>query len=148
MKLQLNKQLSPSLNILNGKTSPYGIKVVLRHYHFRSDTKLGPGVVALRIIPYSCHYFTQQLSLPWDYKIKYACYKKIYGRVYYCKYSIILGYLNNGIIINFIYYDTYDVDYEHINRTIHNGNVTNMSLIISKGNYVAIDADDNSLHGY
>ena len=43
---------------------------------------------------------------------------------------------------------TYEVEYEHINRTIIDGNFTNISLINSKGNYGAIDADDTSCHGY
>ena len=36
----------------------------------------------------------------------------------------------------------------HINITILDGNVTNMSLINSKENYADIDADDTSCHGY
>ena len=37
---------------------------------------------------------------------------------------------------------TYEVYYEHINITILDVNVINMSLIIYKGNYDAIDAYD------
>ena len=42
---------------------------------------------------------------------------------------------------------TYKVEYDHTNRTILYGNGTNISLIISKGNYDAIDADDTSCYG-
>ena len=35
-----------------------------------------------------------------------------------------------------------------MNRTIIEGNVMNMSLIITKGNYGAIDADNSSCNGY
>ena len=38
--------------------------------------------------------------------------------------------------------------YEHINQTIIDGNVMNMSLIITEGKYGAIDADDYSCLGY
>ena len=41
-----------------------------------------------------------------------------------------------------------EVEYEHINITIIDGNFTNISLIIYKVNYGDIDADDNSCHGY
>ena len=36
---------------------------------------------------------------------------------------------------------------KHINRTILDNNVLNMSLIIVKDNYGAIDDDDSSYHG-
>ena len=42
---------------------------------------------------------------------------------------------------------TYEVYYEHINITILDVNVINMSLIIYKGNYDAIDAYDTSCQG-
>ena len=48
--------------------------------------------------------------------------------------------------MNFIYYGTYEVEYENINRTIIDGNFTNISLIISKVNYGDIYADDTSCH--
>ena len=35
-----------------------------------------------------------------------------------------------------------------MNRTRIEGNVMNMSLIITKGNYGAIDADNSSCNGY
>ena len=41
-----------------------------------------------------------------------------------------------------------DEDYEFINKTILDGNVMNMFLIISKDKYDAIDADDNSCQDY
>ena len=44
--------------------------------------------------------------------------------------------------------ETEEEYYEHMNRTILDGNVMNMSLIIMEGNYGAIDADDSSCHGY
>ena len=40
------------------------------------------------------------------------------------------------------------MDHECINITILDGNVMNMSLIITKGDYGSIDADDYSCHGY
>ena len=38
--------------------------------------------------------------------------------------------------------------YKHINRTILDGNVMNVSLIVLEGNYGAIHTDDYSCHGY
>ena len=37
---------------------------------------------------------------------------------------------------------------ENINQTIFDGNVMNMSFIITEGKYGAIDSDDSSCHGY
>ena len=42
-----NKKLCPTLNVINGKSYPCGSKCVLRNYHYRPDTKLGPGIVAI-----------------------------------------------------------------------------------------------------
>ena len=50
--------------------------------------------------------------------------------------------------MNSIDYITGEVDYEYINKTILDGNVMNLSLIISKRNYGAIYADDTSCQGY
>ena len=38
--------------------------------------------------------------------------------------------------------------YKHVNRTILDSNVMNMSLIITEGKYGAIDTDEYSYHGY
>ena len=43
---------------------------------------------------------------------------------------------------------TDEEDYEHTNQTILDGIVMNMSLIIMEGNYIDIDADDFTCHGY
>ena len=54
------------------------------------------------------------------------------------------------VIMNCIYDGTDDVDYEHINITIIDGNVTSMSLVISKGNFGANNDKKGytSWHGY
>ena len=43
MKMIRNNKCFPSLNVINGNTSPYGSKGILRQYHYCSDTKLGRG---------------------------------------------------------------------------------------------------------
>ena len=43
---------------------------------------------------------------------------------------------------------TYEEDYKHINRTILDGNVMNMFLIMMEGHYSAIDSDDSTCHDY
>ena len=73
-------------------------------------------------------------------KIKYACNQTKYGRVYYFKYSLTLGSHNNWTI--FFNDRTDEEEYDHINKTIFDGNVTNMWFIISKGIFGAIDADN------
>ena len=50
--------------------------------------------------------------------------------------------------MNIIDDGTYDVEYEQINRTIIDVNVTNRYLIISKGKFGAIDAEDTSCQVY
>ena len=76
-----NKRFS-SLNVINGNTSPHRSKGNIRHYHYHSDPKLGPGIVEIRTIPYSCHDCTTILSLSWDSKIKEAVIQPRYGIVY------------------------------------------------------------------
>ena len=44
--------------------------------------------------------------------------------------------------MNFICDGTDDVEYEHISITLINVNVTNISLVISKGEFGAIYAED------
>ena len=65
-----NKNNYPSLNVNNGKPSPYGSKGILRHYHYRPDTKFGRGIVSIGTIQWSWHYYTTILSLTWDSTIK------------------------------------------------------------------------------
>ena len=129
MEFWWDNKLFPYLNSINGKTSPYYRNGVLRHFHYRSDPKLGPGIVYLRIITCSCHYCITQLYLTWGSKIKSACNQPRYGVVYDCKYSQILGYHNNWIIIIFIDYGTDEVDYSHIIRTILDVNVKKCNFL-------------------
>ena len=63
-------------------------------------------------------------------KIKDVCNQTRCGIVYDCKYSLIIWSHNKCTIVNFLYYGTDEVEYEHINRNILDVNVTNMSLII------------------
>ena len=42
---------------------------------------------------------------------------------------------------------TNEEEYEHINRTIIDGNMVNISVIIMEGNFGAIGADDSTCHG-
>ena len=51
IKMIWNNKLFTSLNVINGKTFPYASKGILRHYHYWSDPKLSPGIVAIRRIP-------------------------------------------------------------------------------------------------
>ena len=96
------------------------------------DTKLGQVVVYTKIISFSCQYCTTKLSLPWDHKTKDVCDNTIYGRVSNCKLSPILGSRNNWVIMNFLDDEIYNVEFEHINITILDGNVTNTLSVICK----------------
>ena len=101
IKMTFKNKLFPSLNVIKGKILPNGSKGILRHYHYRSDPKLGPGIVAVRKIPCSCHACTYILSLSWDAKTKESVNQYRYGRVYNCKYSQIIVCHNNWILITF-----------------------------------------------
>ena len=87
------------------------------------------GIIAIRTITCSCQDCTTVSSLSWDSKTKEVVNQPRYGIVYNCKYSQILGYQNNCIIMIFKS-GTDELNYEHINRTIIDGNMMNMSLII------------------
>ena len=50
--------------------------------------------------------------------------------------------------MNFIDHETYGVEYEHINRTLLDEDVTNISLLIYKGEVGAIDSKIKSCHSY
>ena len=65
--------------LLMAKTYPYGSKGVLRNYHYLLVPKLGPVIVSIIIIPWSWHYCTTQLYLPWDSIIKDAYNQPKYG---------------------------------------------------------------------
>ena len=145
--MQWNNKMFPSLNDINGKPPPYGSKGILRHYHYRSDPKLGPGIFSIIRIPCNCHTCTTILYLSWDSKIKRAANQPIYGRVYNCNYSQFIVCHNNCIIMNVFDDETYEKGYEHINLTIIDGNVMNMYLIIMEGKYGVIDYYDSTCHG-
>ena len=139
MKLRWNNKLFPLLNFIIGKPAPCRIKDILRHYNYRSYSKIGPVITATRRILCSWHACTTKSSLPGDYKTKDACNQLIYRIVYNYKYFLIIGSHNNWVIMNFIDYGTDNVDYKYMNRAIFDGNVMNISLIIAKENYGAID---------
>ena len=120
----------------------------LRHYHYRSDPKLGPGIFSLRRIPCICYACTAILYLSWYPKIREALNEPRYGRVYNRKYSQIIGCHNNCILINFLYDGTDEEYYENINRTILDGIVMNMYLINIEVKYGAIDTDDSLCNAY
>ena len=84
------------------KKSPYEIKGILRHYNYRSDPKLVPGIVAIIRIQCSCHACTTILYISWDSKIKKSVNHPRYGRLYTCKYFQIIGCHNNWIIMIFL----------------------------------------------
>ena len=65
MKIRRNNKLFPSLNVINCKTWPYASKGIQLHYHCRSGSKLGPGIVVIRRITCSCHACIDILSLSW-----------------------------------------------------------------------------------
>ena len=50
--------------------------------------------------------------------------------------------------MNFLDDETYEVDYEHINLTILDGNFMNMALNVMEENYGVIDVDDSTYHHY
>ena len=89
------------LNNINGKSSPYISKDILRHYYYQSDLRLGLGIFAIRRITCSFHACTTILSHFWYSKIKETFNQPRYGRVYNQKYSQILGCHNNLIIMIF-----------------------------------------------
>ena len=94
-----NNKIFPSLYVSNGKTLPYASKEILRHYLYRSDPKLVPGIFSIRVIPCICHACTAISYLSWYYKIKKEVNQPRHGRVYNCKYSQILGCYNNWILM-------------------------------------------------
>ena len=89
------------MNVIRGEISPYGSKGIQRHEHYHSDPKLGPGIVAIRIIHCNFHACTDILYLSWNYKTKEAVNQPRYGRVYNSKYSQILGCHINWILMVF-----------------------------------------------
>ena len=50
--------------------------------------------------------------------------------------------------MNFLDDATDEEENENVNRTILDGNVTNISLIVMEGNYGAVYADDSTCYGY
>ena len=148
MKIIRNNKLFPSLNIIDGKSSPNGSKGIIIHYHYRSDPILGPGIFAIRIITCSCYACRKILSVSCDQKTKEAFNQPRYSRVYNFKYSKIIGCQNNWIIMIFFDDETDEEYCKHINQNILDVNVMNMSLIVMEGNYGDIYSDNSSCHGY
>ena len=96
--MRQNNKRVPSLYVIKSKISLYAGKGILRHYHSRSDPKLGSVIVAIKIIPCIFHSCITILCLSWYSKTKEAVIQPRYGRVYNCKHSQILGCRNNWII--------------------------------------------------
>ena len=71
-----------------------------------------------------------------------------FNHIYYWSDYLIIGYNNNWITTNFLDGGTDEVEYEQVDIAILDSNVSNIPLVLSKGNIVDIDADDTSFHGY
>ena len=50
--------------------------------------------------------------------------------------------------MNFLYEETDEKEYKHINQTIPDGNMMNMYFIVMELNFGAIDADNSACWGY
>ena len=79
-----NTQMIMSNNTLDGIWRCFSINNII------SRPMIGPGIVEVRTIPYSCHDRTTILSLSWYSKIKEAVNQPIYGIVY--NFQIISNY--------------------------------------------------------
>ena len=145
--MRQGKPLFLTLNVISIRISLYGIKEILKHYHYLSDPKVGQGIVEIRIIPCSCHSCTTTLPLSWDFKNEESVSQPRYGKVYNCEYYQVLGCNINCILFNF-YDGIYEKNYKHINQTIVDGNVMNMYSVIMEGKYDTIDADNYLCHNY
>ena len=67
---------------------------LMKCHNIRADPKLGPGHVAMRMMPCSCDVCVKKLALPWAPGVdasKQACYQPISN----CKCDAVLGELNN-----------------------------------------------------
>ena len=106
----------PSLNVIKGRGSPYDRRIIIRHYHYHSDPRLGHGIFEIRKIPCSYHDCANILSLSWDSKIKKSVNHPRYGWVYNCKYFHIIACCNTWIIMNFLDDGTNDEAYEFVKK--------------------------------
>ena len=68
IQMRWNNKTFPPLNVIRGEISPYGSKGIIRHYHYRSDPKIGPGIVTIRRITFIYHVCTTILHFYWDPK--------------------------------------------------------------------------------
>ena len=101
MKMRWNNKNFTSLNFINGKTSPYGSKGVIKKLPLLVRSKIRPGSF--------CNYKnSMQLTCLHRYnisilglKIKVTVNYPRYGIVYNCKYSQILCCRNNWTIFIF-----------------------------------------------
>ena len=93
--MRWNNKIFALLNVINGKILLFASKGILRHYHYWSDPKLGPGIVGIRIIPCSFHDCTCVLFFYCDPKIKESVNKPRYGIIYNRKYCQTIGCHNN-----------------------------------------------------
>ena len=59
----------PSLLFCGPHSKPYGARGFSKHYHLRSDPKLGNGICEILCITCSCVAFTSMLDKPWIYGI-------------------------------------------------------------------------------
>ena len=136
------------MNVKKDRRSPFDSKDNIKHYDYYSDQKFGTGIIAIIIILFIYQNFTTLISLTLDSKKKDSVIHPRYSRIHNCEYYRIIGWHKNCIITNSLYNGTYKCIYKHINRTIFDGTLLYMSLIVVEVKYGEIDTHDSSYHGY
>ena len=81
--MRWNNKLFPSLTVIDLKSDLHVSKGFIRHYHYSSNPKLVPLIVAIGIISCVCNSCTNILYLPWESTNKEAFNTPRYGRVYH-----------------------------------------------------------------
>ena len=66
----MEQQTVSIIKFINGKYSTYESKGIIRHYHYHSDPKLGPGIAVIRKVTCSCQDCTTIPSIYLDSTIK------------------------------------------------------------------------------
>ena len=126
VKMYCNTNQFPELPFCGPHSKPHGARGVGKHYHLRFDPKLGMGVCQLFRIPCECVACTSMLDKHWMSGISSDKTER-YKPVTKCTYWPVLGYFNNGNIIQLSSNSTSSDTFDEIHQVVIDGISDNMA---------------------
>ena len=146
-KISCTSTLFQVLPFCGPHEKPHGVRRLSKNYHSQLNPKLFYGKCAIRKIPCACISCTNILDKPWNMGSNPTMQIR-YQPVENCTYCPALVYFNNWNIIKFNNKTTINEYFDAVYKAVLYGISYNISALVQKGKYGAINTADPTTMGY